>query len=61
MLKEDLRDIRQARLVGLAGGWDRAKFLHDRFCLSDGMTGRDALGREGNAAEGFDFMVHEAV
>jgi hypothetical protein len=61
VLKEDPRNIRQARLVGLASGGHRTKFLHNGFCLSNRMTGRDALCREANPPEGFDFMVHEAV
>src|SRR5262245_46541120 len=45
VLEEDLRNVRQARLVGLASGWDGTKFLYNGFCLSGRMTGRDTLGR----------------
>src|SRR5262245_27844531 len=51
VLKEDLGNIRQACLVRLTGSRDRAKSLDDGFCLSDGMTGRNALGREANPSE----------
>src|SRR5262249_6970772 len=61
VLEEGTRNVCQALLVGLPGGWHWAKFVYDGFRFRRGMAGRDTLGREPNPPQGFHFMMHKAV